>query len=119
MTISYSIYESVCLMPLREVSLDALCSPDDENLAFQPASDDHVTIENSVDLKLVAKQVSKFMAGLSDREQFVARSIYWEDANQTRVASALGVSRPMVAKILSRVHRKAKEALCELNPEFV
>ena len=53
MTISYSIYESACLMPLHEVSLDALCSPEDENLAFQPASDDHVTIENSVDLKQV------------------------------------------------------------------
>ena len=118
MASSFSIYESICLMPWHEESLDVLCANDNDAYGFQPASDDHNKIERRVELSLISRKVGRFMDGLSDREKLVAKRIYWEDLNQTNVARELGVSRPMVAKILKRVHRKAREALHDLNPEY-
>lgn len=118
MTNNYSIYESVCLMPLYEESLDVLCTGDEGSYGFQPASKDYENIEKKIELNLISKKIYSFLSSLSDREQLVARRIYWEDFNQTSLAKELGVSRPMVAKILNRVHRKAKEALYDLNPEY-
>ena len=94
MASSFSIYESICLMPWHEESLDVLCANDNDAYGFQPASDDHNKIERRVELSLISRKVGRFMMPFH-REKLVAKRIYWEDLNQTNVARN-PVSRPMV-----------------------
>ena len=87
-------------MPIEKVSLDELCAAREDGKHFQPIYEDEAAIENAVAESQLRSRVKQFIAGLSKREQFVAKRIYWDESNQTRTAEELGVSRPMVAKIL-------------------
>lgn len=107
--------DEILIFPRTEESLDSLIAGDEESQSLQLSLDDGADIEQEIDRSRSSQQVQRFAESLPSREQIILRRIYHQDLSQTRVANELGVSQPMVAKILNRVHVKAREALSEFN----
>ena len=95
---------SFCTFPIRRVSLDApgvVASIDTAKLTTNIQNSE---VEQEVDRNRLRSHTEIFLKdSCSDRERWVVNRVIFEGLSQYQVATELGVSRPMITKIMRRV----------------
>tara|TARA_B100000575_G_C22745539_1_gene445349 strand:- start:40 stop:402 length:363 start_codon:yes stop_codon:yes gene_type:complete len=113
-----SIYNaSICTLPIRQVSLEAITDNSEFSEMQEFYSDTVSTADDNIERRQREKRVKKFLDNeCTEREKYVIERLYYQDASQTTIAAELGLSQPMVSKTLNIIKDKGRSCLSDLLP---
>ena len=119
MTISRIYTDSICTLPLNQVSLDMICNSKEFVGCEQLQSNTASITENHIERRQLRSLFKKFLDEvLTEREQLIVKRLFFQGASQPEVAKEIGISQPMVSKILSGVKAKGQIYLHDLAPIY-
>ena len=90
--------------------LDCAFSENADGLSVADLPDEsRKSVEETVIIRAEEEVLHKLIRHLSEQEQFIIRSVYFEDRQQKDVAAQLGMSKQLLHKRLQMIYRKLRK----------
>lgn len=95
------------------VSLDRSVGDGSVNLGelLKEPSDDIASLE----ARSVSERVQRFLGGLTPRQRYIVRRVFYDEQTQSSVALELGVSGAAISRTLARTYARGRLELSELQ----